>query len=81
MSFIDGFPRTVTLKQMQEACAALGLPTRHVVAVSMDVQGGVTAVLHVSDDNGQLLHHGGGPLITEIHVPRARDEGVERAAP
>lgn len=81
MSFIDGFPQTVTLEQMQAACAALGLPTRHVVAVSMDVTGGVTAVLHVANDAGQTLRHGDGLLITEIHLPLARAKEADGGTP
>lgn len=81
MAFIDGFPKTVTLEQMQAACAALGLPTRHVVAVSMDVRSGVTAVLHVANDAGQKLAHDGDALLTEIRIPRAHEKGVDDAAP
>ncbi|WP_129307985.1 hypothetical protein [Streptomyces sp. L2] len=80
MSFIDGFPQTVTLKQMQEACAALGLPARHLVALSMDVQDGVVAVLHVANDDGRILAHRGAPLITELHIPRGEEEVPGAAA-
>lgn len=79
MSFIDGFPQTVTMEQMQAACVALGLPTRNLIAVSMDVRGGVTAVLHVADDSGNKLAHNGSVLTAELHIPR-RDEEVPDAA-
>ncbi|MER7047740.1 hypothetical protein [Streptomyces jumonjinensis] len=80
MSFIKGFPEAVTLEQMQNACAALGLPTRHLVALSVDVREGVTAVLHVANDAGQTLAHGGGPLLTEIRIPRSDQEVPDDAA-
>lgn len=85
MSFIDGFPQTVTIEQMRAACAALGLPTRNVVAISSDVRGpqaGVTVLLHVADDAGnKLADPGGGPLLTELHIPMWREEEDDGGTP
>jgi hypothetical protein len=74
MPFTDGFPNAVTFEQMQEACAVLGLPLQNLVGLSMSVQGGVTAVLHVTDDAGAKVVHNGRVLTTELQIPLTREE-------
>lgn len=77
---MKGFPESVTFEQMQEACRALGLPLEHVVSVSMGVREGVDVAVHVTDDEGQKLRHGGHPLVTYLSIPITRAEVDDAAA-
>ncbi len=84
MSFIDGFPKSVTLEQMQAACAALGLPLRNVVSFTSEVRGplaGLMVVVHVADEGGRkLAGPGGTAILTEFHIPMRCNEGEDSDA-